>query len=319
VALICSGAGIMLLLNCCICFTVNSVKQNRRSHRNSSIIRRSRQRRSVHFSTTLVVPNKSANSRHSQEIETTEFGRNIQQAALTQAAPIQAAPVQAAPVQAAPNQRAQKKTRHLQDIEMADLTRNIPPPPNYPAPVLPMNKQRRSVPLKPIAFPDFAPPLTPTTSRWPSLRSLTTRRAPPVPDIHSSTLPRQNQSVRIPCRPAPPPPQSTKTCMQRQAMPIVQSATLPRQNQSANTPCMQAVQSGTLPRQIQSANTPCMQAVQSATLPRQNQSVKTPCMQGQAVPIDQNSAFPRIAGKRSRNDDLAKNPLFQKCLLKNSN
>jgi hypothetical protein len=107
--------------------------------------------------------------------------------------------------------------------------------------------------------------------------------------------------------------------MQRQAMPIVQSATLPRQNQSANTPCMQAVQSGTLPRQIQSANTPCMQAVQSATLPRQNQSVKTPCMQGQAVPIDQNSAFPRIAGKRSRNDDLAKNPLFQKCLLKNSN
>jgi len=301
VALICSGAGIMLLLNCCICFTVNSVKQNKRrqSNRNSSIIRRSRQRRSVHFSTPLVVPNTSANSRHSQEIEMTEFGRNIQQAATVQAAPVQAAPVQAAavqaaPVQAAPKQRAQKKTRDLQDIEMADLTRNIPPPPNYPAPVLPMNKQKRPVSGKPIAFPDFAPPLTPTTSRQPSLRSLTTRPAPPVPDIHSSILPRQNQSVRIPCRPAPPPPQS------------------------ANTPGMQAVQSRTLPRQ-RSADTPGVQAFQSGTLPRQIQSAKTSCMQGQAVPIDQNSAFPKIASKRSRNDDLAKNPLFQKCLLKNSN
>ena len=137
----------MLFLNIIVVCVIDNIKQNRRSNRNSSIIRRSRQntRRSVHFSTPLVVPNTSANSRHSQEIERTEFGRNIQQAPLTQAAPIQAAPIQAAP-----NQSAQKKIRHLQDIEMADLSINIPPPPNYTAPALPMNKQRRSVPLKPI-------------------------------------------------------------------------------------------------------------------------------------------------------------------------
>jgi hypothetical protein len=47
-------------------------------------------------------------------------------------------------------------------------------------------------------------------------------------------------------------------------------------------------------------------------------------MQGQqAVPIVQstmpNTTFPRAAGKkRSRNDDLSQNPLFQKCLLNNS-
>jgi hypothetical protein len=101
-------------------------------------------------------------------------------------------------------------------------------------------------------------------------------------------------------------------------MQAFQSGTLPRQIQSANTPGMQAFQSGTLPRQ-RSADTPGVQAFQSGTLPRQIQSAKTSCMQGQAVPIDQNSAFPKIASKRSRNDDLAKNPLFQKCLLKNSN
>jgi hypothetical protein len=91
-------------------------------------------------------------------------------------------------------------------------------------------------------------------------------------------------------------------------VPIVQSATPPRQSHS--------VQRFYMPAQV---------PVQSATLPRQSHSIQKFDMPVQlAVPIvqsamGQNTTFPRATGKkRSRNDDLSQNALFQKCLQNNS-
>jgi len=96
-------------------------------------------------------------------------------------------------------------------------------------------------------------------------------------------------------------------------------------------PAQVPVQSATLPRQshsVQKFNMPAQLAVpivQSATLPGQSHSSQKFDMPAQlAVPIvqstmGQNTAFPRATGKkRSRNDDLSQNALFQKCLQNNS-
>ena len=267
----------MFFLNFCICFTVNNLKQNqrRRSNRNSSIIRRPLRQRSVSFSDPLVVPAQSA----------------------------------------------QKKTRQVQDIEMVDL-RSIPTVPiQEPAPkpqTSTQTKQRkpcRPAPpppaqmSRPIGFPNFPPPPVPTLnrSRAPSLRSLTTRRAPPppvVPTPSAATLPRQTRHVQS----------AQASGMQAQAVPSRSAMNLPGlpgQSQSAQSFGMQAQQA--------------VPIVQSATtLPRPIHSAHSFGMQGQqAVPIVQsampNTTFPRAAGKkRSRNDDLSQNPLFQKCLQNNS-
>ncbi len=59
--------------------------------------------------------------------------------------------------------------------------------------------------------------------------------------------------------------------------------------------------------------------LQSSKTAGQSHCAQASGMQAQqAVPIVQNTTFPRAAGKRSRNDDLSQNALFQKCLQKNS-
>ena len=309
----------MFFLNVCICFTVNNLKQNkrRRSNRNSSIIRRPLRQRSVSFSDPLVVPAQSA----------------------------------------------QKKTRQVQDIEMVDL-RSIPTVPiQEPAPkpqTSTQTKQRkpcRPAPpppaqmSRPIGFPNFPPPPVPTLnrSRAPSLRSLTTRRAPPppvVPTPSAATLPRQTRHVQsaqasgmqaqaVPSRSAmnlpglPGQSQSAQSfgMQAQQAVPIAQSATslprpnmsLPRQRHPAQSFGMQGQQAVPIAQSARSLPRPNM------SLPRQIQTFQSFGMQGQqAVPIVQSAislptTFPRAADKkRSRNDDLSQNPLFQKCLLNNS-
>ena len=272
----------MFFLNFCICFTVNNLKQNksRRSNRNSSIIRRPLRQRSVSFSDPLVVPAQSA----------------------------------------------QKKTRQVQDIEMVDL-RSIPTVPiQEPAPkpqTSTQTKQRkpcRPAPpppaqmSRPIGFPNFPPPPVPTLnrSRAPSLRSLTTRRAPPppvVPTPSAATLPRQRQSAQA-------------SGMQAQAVPsrsAINLPGLPGQSQSAQSFGMQAQQAVPIAQSTTSLPRPNM------SLPRQRHPAQSFGMQGQqAVPIVQSAislptTFPRAADKkRSRNDDLSQNPLFQKCLQNNS-
>ncbi len=302
----------MFFLNFCICFTVNNLKQNksRRSNKNSSIIRRPLRQRSVSFSDPLVVPAQSA----------------------------------------------QKKTRQVQDIEMVDL-RSIPTVPiQEPAPkpqTSTQTKQRkpcRPAPpppaqmSRPIGFPNFPPPPVPTLnrSRAPSLRSLTTRRAPPppvVPAPSAATLPRQTRPVQS----------AQASGMQAQAVPSRSAMNLPGlsgQSQPAQSfgrqaqPAVPIVQSATtLPRPIHSAHSFGMQGQQAVpiaqsarslprpnmSLPRQIQTFQSFGMQGQqAVPIVQSAislptTFPRAADKkRSRNDDLSQNPLFQKCLQNNS-
>jgi len=125
-----------------------------------------------------------------------------------------------------------------------------------------------------------------------------------VPAPSAATLPRQTRPVQS----------AQASGMQAQAVPSRSAMNLPGlpgQSQSAQSFGMQAQQA--------------VPIVQSATtLPRQIQSAQSFGMQGQqAVPIVQstmpNTTFPRAAGKkRSRNDDLSQNPLFQKCLLNNS-
>ena len=244
----------MLLLNCCIAFTVANVRRTRQRDQRTSIIRRSkRQDRTprVSFSNPLAF-----------EQVPTHSVRNKQQ------------------------------TRQLQDIELVDLSsippRPVPDPPQMPkpqastltpcgpAPQPPKLTPYRPAPAPPtLKIPNFPQPLVPTLnrSRAPSLRSLTTRQAPSLPLV-----------------------------------PIVQSATLPRQSHS--------VQRFYMPAQV---------PVQSATLPRQSHSIQKFDMPVQlAVPIvqsamGQNTTFPRATGKkRSRNDDLSQNALFQKCLQNNS-
>jgi len=268
-----SGAGLMLLLNCCIAFTVDNVRRSRktRRNRNSSIIRRPPRQQSVSFSEPLVTQPRSNQKR-------TAF---------------------------------QSSQMSPQEIEMVDL-RAIPPQtstltkqrkPSRPAPPPPAQMSR------PIGFPNFPPPPVPTLnrSRAPSLRSLTTRRAPPppvVPTPSAATLPRQTRHVQS----------AQASGMQAQAVPSRSAMNLPGlpgQSQSAQSFGMQAQQA--------------VPIVQSATtLPRPIHSAHSFGMQGQqAVPIVQsampNTTFPRAAGKkRSRNDDLSQNPLFQKCLQNNS-
>jgi hypothetical protein len=171
VALICSGAGIMLLLNCCICFTVNNLKQNkrRRSNRNSSIIRRPLRSRSVSFSDPLV----------------TQPGSNQKRT------------------------RFQSSPRPLQEIEMVDLgpsraQSNLPPPaaPSAPAP-LPLRPKRTAAPNPTkVSRPTVPPPSPPSLNRnrptqnVPVSATLTrqiqpVRRAPPVPVSISATIPAQ--------------------------------------------------------------------------------------------------------------------------------
>jgi len=257
----------MLFLNCCIAFAVDNVKQNKqRRNRNSNIIRRPPRQRSVSFSDPLVVP----------------------------------------------AQTARKKTRQVQDIEMVDL-RSIPTVPiQEPKPqTSTLTKQRKpSRPApppptqmsRPIGFPNFPPPPVPTLnrSRAPSLRSLTTRRAPPppvVPTPSAATLPRQRQSAQA-------------YGMQAQAVPSRSAMNLPRQtrqSQLAQSFGMQAQQA-----------VPAQSAMSLPRQTRQIQSAQASGMQAQAGPIVQNTTFPRVSGKRSRNDDLSQNPLFQKCLQNNS-
>ncbi len=196
---------------------------------------------------------------------------------------------------------------------------------------------------RPIGFPNFPPPPVPTLnrSRAPSLRSLTTRRAPPppvVPAPSAATLPRQTRPVQsaqasgmqaqaVPSRSAmnlpglPGQSQSAQSfgMQAQQAVPIVQSATtLPRPIHSAHSFGMQGQQAVPIAQSARSLPRPNM------SLPRQIQTFQSFGMQGQqAVPIVQstmpNTTFPRAAGKkRSRNDDLSQNPLFQKCLQNNS-
>jgi hypothetical protein len=307
----------MLLLNCCIAFTVDNVRRNRktRNNRNSSIIRRPPRQRSVSFSDPLVVPAQSA----------------------------------------------QKKTRLVQDIEMVDL-RSIPTvpiqePKPQPSTLTKQRKPCRPAPpppaqmSRPISFPNFPPPPVPTLnrSRAPSLRSLTTRRAPPppvVPTPSAATLPRQTRHVQsaqasgmqaqaVPSRSAmnlpglPGQSQSAQSfgMQAQQAVPIAQSTTslprpnmsLPRQRHPAQSFGMQGQQAVPIAQSARSLPRPNM------SLPRQIQTFQSFGMQGQqAVPIVQSAislptTFPRAADKkRSRNDDLSQNPLYQKCLHNNS-
>jgi len=113
----------------------------------------------------------------------------------------------------------------------------------------------------------------------------------------------------------------------QQAVPIAQSATslprpnmsLPRQRHPAQSFGMQGQQAVPIAQSARSLPRPNM------SLPRQIQTFQSFGMQGQqAVPIVQSAislptTFPRAADKkRSRNDDLSQNPLFQKCLQNNS-
>ncbi len=252
----------MLLLNCCIAFTVANVRRTRQRDQRTSIIRRSkRQDRTprVSFSNPLAF-----------EQVPTHSVRNKQQ------------------------------TRQLQDIELVDLSsippRPVPDPPQMPkpqastltpcgpAPQPPKLTPYRPAPAPPtLKIPNFPQPLVPTLnrSRAPSLRSLTTRQAPSpplVPIVQSATLPRQSRSAQKFGMPAQVPVQSVMT--------------FPRQSHSA-----------------QKFGTPAQRFNMPAQL---------------AVPIvqsvmGQNTAFPRATGKkRSRNDDLSQNALFQKCLQNNS-
>ncbi len=141
IALICTGAGFMLFLNFCICFTVNSVKQNkrRRSNGNSSIIKRSRlNRRSVSFSEPLVIQTAPSRiqsiSGQPEEIEMVDLGSsraNLPPPApaplpLRRPAPILnlAAPTKQQAIlkqsRASPR-RIQSISRQPEEIEMADL------------------------------------------------------------------------------------------------------------------------------------------------------------------------------------------------------
>jgi hypothetical protein len=164
VALICSGAGIMLLLNCCIAFIVDNVRQNRKRNSRGSIIRRSRRQdrtRRVSFSNPLVMPTRKAHR-----------------------------------VQPIPGQSGE-------EIEMIDLGPNIgiiPAPPLHPPPPAPPLRPTRpapSIPAKPLTpmpgsmtqvkpkdFPSFAPPPPPSNLT----RSMSTRLPHRDPSYKTLTI-----------------------------------------------------------------------------------------------------------------------------------
>ena len=135
----------MLLLNCCIAFIVDNVRQNKRKrrNRNSSIIRRQPKQRSVSFSDPLVV----------RTVPTGSARRKT---------------------------RVQSTQGQVEEIEMTNLgpTRGAipvpPPPPPPPPPPLKPTRPVPSIPAKPLTpmpgsmtrirpldFPNFPPPAPP--------------------------------------------------------------------------------------------------------------------------------------------------------------
>ena len=152
--MIAAGAGIMFLLNCCIAFIVDNVKQNKQGrNRNSSIIRRPPRQRSVSFSEPLVTPPKSNQKR-------TAF---------------------------------QSSQMSPQEIEMVDLS-SIPalvqdPPPPPPPPPKPLTRQKQpsratnkvSRPTSPPPCPPLRPLQTVPAIQNATLPRQPVRKAPPVP------------------------------------------------------------------------------------------------------------------------------------------
>jgi hypothetical protein len=168
----------MLFLNFCICFTMNSVKQNKRRRSNrTSIIRRRQQNRarSVSFSEPLVIPSakshkvQSIPSQPGEEIEMVDLGSS--RANLHPPAP--------APLPLRP-------------------TSIIPPQPMRPAPILNLAAPAKQAILKPtraapqiptkpttkINFPTFPPPPPPP----PMVRSMSTRQPHRYPFYKTFTI-----------------------------------------------------------------------------------------------------------------------------------
>ncbi len=154
--MISAGAGIMFLLNCCIAFIVDNVKQNkRRRNRNSSIIRRPPRQRSVSFSEPLVTQPKSNQKR-------TAF---------------------------------QSSQMSPQEIEMVDLSsipalvQDPPPPPPPPKPLTSLTRQKQpSRATNKVSRPTSPPPCPPQrpSQTVPAIQNATlprqpVRKAPPVP------------------------------------------------------------------------------------------------------------------------------------------
>ncbi len=162
-ALIFTGCGIMLLLNFCIFFLVDNVRNNRNRNRGSIIRKRSNGRKSVSFANPLVkqtVPNKGqSNPSPGEEIEMVDLGSSR----------AQSNPPPPAPTPLPPRP-----------------TSTIPPQPMRPAPILNVAKPAKQAVLKPtrvapaiptlpttkINFPTVPPPMPPLSM----VRSMSTRQ-----------------------------------------------------------------------------------------------------------------------------------------------